>query len=183
MAPRAATSRWTPANNSLRTIAGAQAGVTLAAFPLPGESVELPCMAIALQPVSDEKALAPMSATHAAASLVARAMLAAIFLASGVPKLFAYQAAAQYLATLGVPAQGLPLIIAVEIGGGLMILLGLFARWAALALALLAVATALVFHRNFADDSQMIEFLKNIGLAGGLLLLAANGPGRWSLTR
>lgn len=124
-----------------------------------------------------------MSTTHAAASFVARAMLAAIFLASGLPKLLAFEQALRNLAEIGVPPQALPLIIVVEIGGGLAVLLGVFARWAALALALLAVATALVVHHNFADDTQWIEFLKNIAMAGGLLLLAANGPGRWSLTR
>lgn len=140
-------------------------------------------MAIALQPMTDTKGIAATSVTHAAASFVARAMMAAIFLASGVPKLLAYEQAAKYVASLGVPPQLVPLIIAVEIGGGIAILLGVFTRWAALALALLAVATAVVFHRNFADDAQMIEFMKNIAIGGGLILLAANGPGRWALLR
>jgi putative oxidoreductase len=140
-------------------------------------------MAIALQPISDAKGLASASLTHAAASLVARAMMAAIFLASGVPKLMAFDAAAKYMAGLGVSPQLLPFVIAIEIGGGVAILLGLFTRWAALALALLAVATAVVFHRNLADDAQMIEFMKNIAIGGGLILLAANGPGRWALLR
>lgn len=140
-------------------------------------------MAIALQPVSDAKGITSASLTHAAASLVARAMMAAIFLASGVPKLMAFDAAAKYMSGLGVSPQLLPFVIAIEIGGGVAILLGLFTRWAALALALLAVATAVVFHRNFADDAQMIEFMKNIAIGGGLILLAANGPGRWALLR
>ncbi len=133
--------------------------------------------------MTDTKGIAATSVTHAAASFVARAMMAAIFLASGVPKLLAYEQAAKYVASLGVPPQLVPLIIAVEIGGGIAILLGVFTRWAALALALLAVATAVVFHRNFADDAQMIEFMKNIAIGGGLILLAANGPGRWALLR
>lgn len=139
-------------------------------------------MAIALQPVTEAKAVAPLPATHAAASLFARVMMASIFLVSGLPKLTAYDAAAQYLASIGVPAQFLPLIIAVEIGGGLAILIGLFTRWAALALALLAVATAVYVHGNIADDAQLIQFLKNIAMSGGLVLLAANGPGRWAIT-
>ena len=123
-----------------------------------------------------------MSVVQSAASLIARVMLASIFLVSGIPKIQAYEQTVRYMATQGVPAQVLPLVIALEIGGGLAILLGLFSRWAALALAVFAVVTAVVFHRNLADDGQMIHFLKNIAIAGGLLLLAVNGPGRWAMT-
>ncbi len=65
------------------------------------------------------------------------------------------------------------------------ILLGLFSRWAALALAGFCIVTALVFHTGWSGDGgqgQLINFMKNLALAGGLLLLAANGPGKYAVT-
>jgi putative oxidoreductase len=81
----------------------------------------------------------------------------------------------------GVPGALLPLVIAAEIIGGLAVTLGWQTRIAAFALAGFSLLAAALFHSNFADQIQMILFLKNVAIAGGFLLLVANGPGRLSV--
>lgn len=74
-----------------------------------------------------------------------------------------------------------PLVILVELGGGLAILFGFKVRWAAAVLALFAVGSAFIAHRNFADEEQMTNFMKNLAMAGGLLLFVKNGAGQPSI--
>jgi putative oxidoreductase len=71
--------------------------------------------------------------------------------------------------------------LVVEIGGGLLLLIGYRARLAAAALALFTVAAAIFFHGNFADQNQMIHFIKNLAIAGGLLQVVATGASALSL--
>ena len=71
--------------------------------------------------------------------------------------------------------------VAVELGGGLLLIAGFQARLVAIVLALFAVVTAVSFHSNFADQNQMIHFLKNVMMAGGLLQITAFGAGAISL--
>ena len=80
----------------------------------------------------------------------------------------------------GVPGVLLPAVIAVELLGGLAILFGIWSRYAGLALALFTLVAAALFHNNFADQMQMMNFMKNVAMAGGLLLLFANGSGRYA---
>lgn len=122
-----------------------------------------------------------MSGQHALISLVARVLLSAIFISAGYGKIGGYDGTLQYMASQGVPGFLLPAVIALELGGGLAILLGLFSRWAALGLAIFSVLAAILFHGNFADQAQTISFMKNLAIAGGLLLLYANGPGAWAV--
>lgn len=122
-----------------------------------------------------------MSSQHALISLVARVLLSAIFISAGYNKIGGYDGTMQYMASQGVPGFLLPGVIALELGGGLAILIGLFSRWAALALAIFSVVAALMFHANFGDQAQAINFMKNLAMAGGLLLLYANGPGAWAV--
>jgi putative oxidoreductase len=82
---------------------------------------------------------------------------------------------------MGVPGALLPLVILIEIGGGLAILTGTLTRWAAISLAVFSVASAFLFHFELSDQGQFINFMKNIAIAGGLLLLAAHGAGRFSV--
>lgn len=114
-------------------------------------------------------------------NLVGRLLLAQIFLLSGLSKLGAWADTQAYMAAVGVPGVLLAGVVALEIGGGLALALGLFTRWTALALAAFTVAAALLFHTQFGDQNQMIHFMKNLAMAGGLLFVWLHGAGRLSL--
>lgn len=118
---------------------------------------------------------------NATLSLLGRIGLALIFIISGWGKITGYAGAEQYMNAMGVSPALLPLVILLELGGGLAIAAGLFTRWIAIAFALFSVATAVVFHANFSDAMQAINFWKNIAIAGGFLSLAGQGAGAWSL--
>jgi len=114
-------------------------------------------------------------------TLLGRVGLALIFLIFGVGKIAAYAGTQQYMQSVGVPGALLPLVIALEVGGGLAILFGLFTRFVAIAMAVFSLASALLFHAHFADQAQAINFWKNVSMAGGFLVLAAHGAGAYSL--
>jgi putative oxidoreductase len=119
--------------------------------------------------------------TTSATTFAGRTALALIFVLSGAGKLAAYAGTQQYMESVGVPGALLPLVILAELGGGLALIAGLLTRTTATALTLFSVVAAALFHADFADQNQMIHFLKNIAMAGGLLVLAAHGAGRYSL--
>ena len=110
---------------------------------------------------------------NASLSLLGRLGLSLIFIISGWGKIAGYAATQQYMEAMGVPGALLPLVIALELGGGLAILAGAFTRWIALALAAFSLVSAAIFHANFADPMQAISFWKNVAMAGGFLMLAA----------
>jgi putative oxidoreductase len=110
-----------------------------------------------------------------------RVLLAALFLLAGLSKLGAYSATAAYMASAGIPGALLPAVIGTELLGALAIILGWKTRVVATLLAGFSLLTALTFHTNFGDQTQMIMFLKNVSIAGGFLLLIANGAGRYSV--
>ncbi len=114
-------------------------------------------------------------------NLSGRVLLALMFIMAGYSKIGAYEATVGYMAAYGLPGMLLPAVIALEIGAGLALVLGLFARWAALALAGFTLIAAAVFHADFSDQMQSILFMKNLAVAGGLLILAVYGAGRFSL--
>jgi putative oxidoreductase len=115
--------------------------------------------------------------------LAGRVLLAAIFLLSGLGKLGAYSVTTVYMSSAGVPGALLPAVIATEVLGALGIMLGWKTRTVAVLLAGFSLLTAITFHRNFADQEQMINFLKDVSIAGGFLLLVAKGAGRLSIDR
>lgn len=115
------------------------------------------------------------------AELSGRILLASIFVLSGFTKIGGYAGTQGYMEAMGVPGALLPLVILTELGGGLLIVLGLWTQLTALALAGFTLLAALLFHRNFGDPMQMILFLKNVAIAGGFLLLVARGAGPLSL--
>lgn len=120
-------------------------------------------------------------AINAALVLVARILASAIFITAGLSKLGAGYAGTQaYMAAVGVPGAMLPLVIGLEIGGGIALLLGFQARLAAFALAVFCVVSGLLFHSG-ADQMQQIMFMKNLAMAGGLLAFTVFGAGRLSL--
>lgn len=112
--------------------------------------------------------------------LVGRVLIAAIFIAAGWSKIGGYEGTQGYMESQGVPGALLPLVIALELGGGIAVVAGLFTRLAALGLAVFSVASALIFH-TAADPMQQIMFMKNLAIAGGFLFLVGFGPGRISL--
>jgi putative oxidoreductase len=117
------------------------------------------------------------------AELAGRVLLSSLFLVSGLGKMAAYAATAGYMASLGVPGALLPLVIATEVLGAILIIVGWKTRVVAFLLAGFSLLTALVFHSNFADQNQATHFLKNVAIAGAFLLLMANGAGPLSLDR
>src|SRR5260221_2364931 len=122
-----------------------------------------------------------MPPVTAAAALAGRLLLAALFLHEAFGKLAAYSAALGYMRAFGVPGELLPLAIAVELGGGLLILCGYHTRVAALLLAGFCLATAVLFHTKFGDRNQLLHFEKDLAIAGGWLVLFAYGGGAWAL--
>ena len=113
-------------------------------------------------------------------TLVARILMAYIFIIAGWGKLTAYGATAGYMESMGVPAALLPITILVEFGGGLALLFGFQARLAALGLGVFSIITAFIFHGTD-DQMQQINFMKNLAMAGGLFYLMLYGAGRLSL--
>jgi putative oxidoreductase len=123
------------------------------------------------------------SKLESSAELVGRVLLGSLFLLSGLSKLSAYGATAAYMSSAGVPGALLPAVIAVELLGSLAVIVGWKTRVAAALLAGFSLLAAFLFHNNFADQIQMIMFLKNVSIAGGFLLLVAKGAGPVSLDR
>ncbi len=118
---------------------------------------------------------------HSLVSLVARILLSAIFVTAGINKVSGYVATQSYMESHGLPGNLLPAVIALEVIGGLAVLLGIFSRYAGLALAAFCLAAAAVFHSDFGDQTQVTNFMKNVCMAGGFLLLFANGSGRYAI--
>ena len=108
-------------------------------------------------------------------NVAGRALLAQVFVISGLGKIAGYAGTQAYMASAGVPGALLPLVIILELAGGLALLIGFKTRWAALALAAFSIVSAAIFHSNLGDQMQMVMFLKNLALAGGLLVLAQAG--------
>ena len=112
-----------------------------------------------------------------------RVLIGLPFALSGLGKLGAYGLTTQLIGAVGLPLPPLAYAaaVAVELGGGLLLIAGFKTRFVAAALALFAFATALSFHSNLADQNQMIHFLKNVMVAGGLLQIVAFGAGAFSI--
>lgn len=110
-----------------------------------------------------------------------RVLLSLIFIQAGISKIFGYADTQAMMESHNLPGMLLPLVILTEAGGGLCVLLGLFTRWAALALASFCVLAAIIFHWQPGDMMQMMNFMKNITIAGGFLVLAGSGPGALAL--
>ena len=114
-----------------------------------------------------------------------RLMIGLPFAMSGLGKLAAYGATTAMISAAGLPVPPLAFAFAVavtaELGGGLLLIAGYRVRFVAVALAVFSLATAFSFHNDFADQNQMIHFLKNVMMAGGLLQIVAFGAGALSV--
>ena len=112
---------------------------------------------------------------------IGRLLLSMIFIFSGFTKITGYAATQGYMEAMGVPGMLLPLVIAVELLGGIAILLGFKARLVAILMAGFSIVSALLFHQFWIDESQMNPFMKNIAMAGGFLMIFAHGAGAYSI--
>ncbi len=119
-----------------------------------------------------------LSALQNFAALAGRVLLATIFVIEGFIKIGDYSGTISYMLAHDVSGRLLPLVILTELGGGLLVAVGLLTRWAAIALAGFCVLTALFFHMS---PEEAVHFYKNLAMAGGFLVLAGFGPGGWSL--
>ena len=122
-----------------------------------------------------------MEAASPYLKFVGRVLLVIRFIQAGFHKIPGYEGTAAYMDGRGVTSILLPLVILAELGGGLLVLVGFWTRWAALALAGFTVLAALLFHWEPGNQMQMISFMKNITIAGGFLVLAGAGPGAFAL--
>ena len=118
----------------------------------------------------------------ATTAAVGRFLIAILFIMSGLSKIATPAAIIGYIDSAGLPfpTLGYAITLIVEIGCGLLLLAGFQARIAAAVMAVFTIAAALAFHRNFADQNQMIHFMKNVAITGGLLQVVAFGAGRFS---
>jgi putative oxidoreductase len=114
------------------------------------------------------------------AELAARVSLALLFIVAGLGKIGGYEGVAGYMASMGVPGSLLPLVIALEIAGGIAIAVGFRTRLVAFLLAGFSLLSGLIFHSPL-DPAEQTQFLKNLAIAGGFLLLVAHGAGHYSL--
>ncbi len=114
--------------------------------------------------------------------VLARILMAVLFIVAGWGKLTNYEGTQQFMASMGIPALFVPLTVLLEFGGGLAIVFGFFTRTTALITAVFTILTAILAHSNFAVDGSTM-FLKNVSIAGGFLLLAITGPGAFSIDR
>jgi putative oxidoreductase len=110
-----------------------------------------------------------------------RILISLLFLLSGVGKIGNYAGTAAYMHAMGVPTALLPLVILTEVGGALAIIVGWKTRVVAFLLAGFTLISAVVFHHNFADQMQLINFWKNVSITGAFLLLVVHGAGPLSL--
>ena len=122
--------------------------------------------------------------------LLGRVFMASIFIVSGFGKIGGFAGTSAYMASKGLPFVPalLVLTIIIELGAGLMLLLGIKARWAAAALFLFLVPVTLIFHPFWAVDAasaqmQQIMFMKNLAIMGGLLYVMGFGAGAYSVAR
>ncbi len=123
-----------------------------------------------------------------ALALIGRILLAALFVPAGFSKIAGFEGTAGYIASVGLPLPqlGVAIAIVVELGLGLLLLAGWRTRLSALVIAVFTVVAGVFFHNFWAAPAdqlmmQQINFFKNLAIAGGLLFIAAYGPGAWSL--
>ena len=107
--------------------------------------------------------------------LVARILISALFLLNGVFKISNYDGTIDWMEGFGIPGILIIPAIILEIAGPVLIVIGYKTKFAAGLLSLFCIATAFIFHNDFADQMQFTSFLKNIALAGGFLILFVNG--------
>ena len=114
-------------------------------------------------------------------TLVGRGLIAIVFIMAGYSKIGGYEGTQGYMESVGVPGILLPVVIALELLGGIAVLVGYQTKIAAFLLGGFTFVAALIFHSDFAQQMQMILFMKNLAISGGFLLLFVHGPGKWAV--
>ena len=113
--------------------------------------------------------------------VLGRIFLSTLFLIEGTNKIFNYEETIQYMENFGVPGYlAIPAII-LEILFPLLLIIGYQTKIAALVIAIFTIVVAVIFHTNFDDHMQFITFFKDIAIAGGFLIIFANGAGKYSV--
>jgi putative oxidoreductase len=115
------------------------------------------------------------------AAPIGRFLLALMFVVAGINKISGYSGMQGYMESMGVPGALLPLVIALEVLGGLALMLGWHTRITAFLLAGFTVMATLIFHSDLGDQTQMLFFMKNLSVVGGLLLVVSHGAGPYSM--
>ena len=113
--------------------------------------------------------------------LIGRILISALFLLNGIFKINNYDSTIGWMESFGMPGILIIPAIILEIAGPILIIIGYKTKLAAGLLSLFCIATAVIFHNDFADQMQFTSFLKNIALAGGFLLIVVNGAKEFSL--
>ena len=114
------------------------------------------------------------------AAPIGRVLLALMFLLAGLNKITGYSGTQAFMESVGVPGALLPLVIGLEVAGGILLMLGWHTRVTAFLLAGFTILATLIFHSNLGDPTQMLFFMKNLSIAGGLLLVVSHGAGPYS---
>jgi putative oxidoreductase len=122
-----------------------------------------------------------MNTLQSLAAPAGRILISLIFVHSGIGKIAGYAGTQAYMESAGVPGMLLPAVIAVELLGGLAIILGWHTKLAAFLLAGFTLLSGILFHAHFGDQMQMIMFMKNLAIAGGLLMIVSHGAGPYSI--
>lgn len=122
-----------------------------------------------------------MQAFQSLAAPAGRILISLMFITSGVNKLSNFAGTQAFMDSAGVPGVLLPLVIALELLGGLAVIVGWHTRLAAFLLAGFSLVSGIIFHSNFGDQMQMIMFMKNLSIAGGFLMIVSLGAGPYSI--
>ena len=115
--------------------------------------------------------------------LIGRILISALFLISAFNKIFNLSGSMGWMESFGVPGFLIYPAIALEIILPVFVIVGYYAKISASILAIFCLTTAFIFHFDFSDQTQLISFLKNIGLAGGFLFIVANGTKDWAVDK
>ena len=122
-----------------------------------------------------------MNKAYDAADLAGRILISAIFIVAGWGKIGGYAGTAAYMESQGVPGALLPLVIATELGGGLLVALGLWTRLSAFAVGGFSIVAGLLFHFKPDDQMQMMILMKDVAMGGGFFVIAAQGARAFSI--
>jgi putative oxidoreductase len=129
-----------------------------------------------------------MKLSHPVVPLIGRLLMTYIFATSGIAKIVSWSGNIAYMSTRHLPFTPLLLAVAlvIEVGGSICLITGFQARWAAVIMFVYLFFVTILFHNYWASPGQMAgmqetHFRKNLAIMGGLLMLAAHGPGRWAL--